>query len=58
MSSGWWPPCLPEHLGITSPADYEPTDLDLASNGINTYPTDPGDAPSYDTLTSPKGPTT
>lgn len=37
--------------------DYEPTDDELASRGINTYPSDPGDSPSYTNLTSTKGPT-
>jgi len=31
--------------------DEEPTDDELASRGINTYPSDPGDSPSYSTLT-------
>lgn len=31
--------------------DYEPTDAQLASTGVNTYPTDLYNSPSYSTLT-------
>lgn len=36
-------------------AGYEPTDAELASRGVLTEPTDPGDSPSYTNLTYTKG---
>lgn len=47
MSTGIW--LMP--TSDTLPDDFEPTDEQLASTGINTYPTDPYDSPSYATLT-------
>lgn len=36
---------------MSADADEEPSDLELASTGINTYPTDLYNSPSYSTLT-------
>lgn len=46
----------PFPVGTTTP-DEEPTDAQLASTGVNTYPSDPGDSPSYTNFTYPKGTT-
>ncbi|MDJ0319785.1 AAA family ATPase [Pseudarthrobacter sp. PS3-L1] len=35
---------------MSDPDDYEPTDLELLSHGINIEPTDPWDSPSYTTV--------
>lgn len=50
-----WP--FPVGKLLAAPVDEEPTDEQLASNGVNTYPSDPYDSPSYTYLTSTKGPT-